>query len=455
MKKKSHMILCILLLAICLTGCLKTKAIIYEDYQGPILPLSAANDVDGIIVERNVVVNYSSYSYETDDTRIVKIADQNILKNTTDKDITVELAYGYAAAYSAKWTVIPKVVIDNMVAESQVVIGRIPMRYGAELGKRGYFLENREDFENLLKDGRYQSEALVSSENVPVFSKEVTVYKFEDIGYAGDDEEIQNPGVGIYFDYNPEKTELYCYGIDTYSDKNKENYFEFGIPADGSTKDVYIIAIGDEIDIRDVVCYRHRMSDKELEGFSVKYKKYESNFDEVLCEIVEDNKTKYNDLLNSHSVYGQLTNEQVFVAGKQYIADMRELEYDKGRPIQLEGYLFEPMGGYCVYYQTAEVTVPANGSLDVTLEYEKYIGIKNIDDTPYDGLEIMSTLGSNLNFQKQTLKVIGLDQTIISEHTTGEGLENGAAELELTEDYFEIYLDVPEREYRNGTKRIW
>ena len=78
-----------------------------------------------------------------------------------------------------------------------------------------------------------------------------------------------------------------------------------------------------------------------------------------------------------------------------------------------------------------------------------------IDDAQYDCLEIMTTLGSNLKFQKQTIEVIGLDQAIISDYTTGDKIENGQTKVEMNDDYFEIYVEVSEREYRNGTQRIW
>lgn len=75
---------------------------------------------------------------------------------------------------------------------------------------------------------------------------------------------------------------------------------------------------------------------------------------------------------------------------------------------------------------------------------EKYTGIKNIEDESYDGLEIMTTLDSKLDFESQTLVTERLEQLAVSEHTTGEALENGQYEVELQDDCFEIYLELPQ-----------
>ena len=64
----------------------------------------------------------------------------------------------------------------------------------------------------------------------------------------------------------------------------------------------------------------------------------------------------------------------------------------------------------------------------------------------------MTELGSNLNIQNQSLKVVGLEQSIISEHTTGEELENGKREVSLDEECFEIYVKVPERKAKGKMK---
>ena len=94
----------------------------------------------------------------------------------------------------------------------------------------------------------------------------------------------------------------------------------------------------------------------------------------------------------------------------------------------------------------------ANSSITLTMEYKKYAGIKKIEKNNYDGLEIMTSLGSNLVFKSQILIVLGLDKLTVSKHTTGKELEQGQYEVELKEECFEIYLEVPERE-SSGFKR--
>lgn len=56
----------------------------------------------------------------------------------------------------------------------------------------------------------------------------------------------------------------------------------------------------------------------------------------------------------------------------------------------------------------------------------------------------MMTLDSKLDFDSQTLVTERLEQLAVSEHTTGEALENGQYEVELQDDCFEIYLELPQ-----------
>ena len=118
----------------------------------------------------------------------------------------------------------------------------------------------------------------------------------------------------------------------------------------------------------------------------------------------------------------------------------------------MEDYIFNLYGDTRVIYRTGKVMIPANESIEVTFDYEKFTGFKYIEEIGYDGLEIMTELGSNLNIQNQSLKVVGLEQSIISEHTTGEELENGKREVSLDEECFEIYVKVPEHKAKGKMK---
>lgn len=456
MKKSICMLFGVLLISICLMGC--QKVVVYEDYQGPNLPLSAVSDTEGIVAERNMECDYSNYDYSNNSTRKVKIHDQYVLTNTTSKDIVLDTVYGFAGDYGIELAIVPKMMVNEKEVSTNLVVGRSTSRYMDKLEKEegnhntdAYTLHNRECFEMLLEDGVYQREAIEAAVNVPAFPEKVKVYKFEDVGYAGNSDKISSPCAEIAFEFDPEKTEVYCYGMNSCDEVDGVTSLGFDVPEKKDTdfgKDVYLIAVGDELAIRDVKCYATN-SKKEAhltDEYTVEFDEYESTLDKVFEEIVSQNKEEHRPLAGSKTtLYDKLTAEQVLIAGKQYVSDMRELDYNGEKVLRLENYLFEFYGDFRVFYQMAKVTVPANDSVVVTLEYEKYTGIKKIDGKDYDGLEIMTTLGSNLDFSNQTLKVVGVDDLDISQHTTGEELEKGQHEVELDGTFFEIYLEVPKR----------
>lgn len=234
----------------------------------------------------------------------------------------------------------------------------------------------------------------------------------------------------------------------------KTNIEEEYIQKEGALEIYKIVQkIEEPLTIQDVKYYKN-LSIKELKDFSLEYKTYETTLDEILKEIVYENKQNHKPFMeDADRVYNVMKDEQILAVGKQHLEDLRAANYqNKYNVWSLEDYIFNLYGDTRVIYRTGKVMIPANGSIEVTFDYEKFTGFKYIEETGYDGLEIMTALGSNLNIQNQSLKVVGLEQSIISEHTTGEELENGKREVDLDEECFEIYVKVPERKANKNKK---
>ena len=447
MKKVIGMLLCVLILVTCMQGCMGTEAIVFEDYQGPVLSLGCTVERDEIEVDRYIECDYSKYNYSLNSNRKVKINDRYILRNTSNEDVVMELASGFVADYATEISMVPKIEVNGNVADTKLVVGRSPLRYGFGMNGKGYYLYNRECFENLLADGIYKKEALDTVENVPILQENVTVYKFETVGYPIENDKDALPCVKILFSYDSEKTDIFSYGMNTCVSKNDVTTLGFNVPQKGERgygKSVYLIVAGEEIHIQDIKYYSHQLSNRETDKFSLDYTKYETTLEDVFQEIIDLYSDKYHK--TSEVVYGKMTNEQILNVGKQYIVDVREWGNSGEKVLALEDYLFKEYSDWRVFYEITELTVPANESVEVLLEYEKYVGIKNIEGEKYDGIEIMTNLDSNLQFESQMLKVVGMDGLKLSEYTTGEALENGKYEVEMTDEYFEIYLEVSEKE---------
>ncbi len=433
------------------------RGAIMEYYRGPTFPMSFVSETEGIDVQREMKLDFTDCKYfitaDGNDSKVVKINDQYTITNKANVERTLSLAYGFVGSYSSNRDIVPNVRIDGELADRKyvdLIVGRTFLRYGIE-NMEQYGLKSREEFELLLEDGKYMQDTMNAMKNIPVFSETVYVYKFKEVVYNGNDKSTQNVYGNVLYEMNPEKTTVYTYGFDEVDTEDGMNSISFFVPGvDGSPNymaDVYIIAVGEALDIQEIKYYSVTNPRHEIEGFSLELMEYETTFDAVLDEVVEENAKKDNPIaVIGGGIYAIMKKEQILKTTKQLIADMKGLEnHSRESALMLEDFLYKSLKNLGMLYTTAEVTVPANGSVEVEFFYDKYMGIKKIDDTAYGGIEIMTSLGTNIEYTSQKLKVTGLDSSIISEHTTGEALENGSTEIILEDEVFEIYLKVPEK----------
>ena len=113
-------------------------------------------------------------------------------------------------------------------------------------------------------------------------------------------------------------------------------------------------------------------------------------------------------------------------------------EADKALAMRQEG-LDDDSGEY-LYYARFRVTVPANGTLELSAQMEK-AGSWMLDgdtDGAYRGYEILPTLGSSLNFRSVRLTLKNYEHIEITDQNCG---------LDLTQDGTSAALDPKEPEY--------
>ena len=76
---------------------------IWKNYSAPVLPMNIISSAEGIVAEREVVMDFAAYKdvAEKPDTAIekVKITDKYQLTNTTDTDIVVKAVYPFTEFY--------------------------------------------------------------------------------------------------------------------------------------------------------------------------------------------------------------------------------------------------------------------------------------------------------------------------------------------------------------------
>ena len=123
--------LLVLVLISCAASC-SIEPIIYHTYEGPIFPLSSVSGVEGIVVERIMELDFSSYEHtvpgETmvpfNEARKTYVNDIYVLNNTTSEDITVEAVYPFVYSLDEKKEWIPEIRMDGAVVETRMAFGR-------------------------------------------------------------------------------------------------------------------------------------------------------------------------------------------------------------------------------------------------------------------------------------------------------------------------------------------
>ena len=445
----SSIVIAVAIFVLVIVNSMKQKVVLNEDYQGPVIPLSITSETEGITIKRMIECDYSKYEYSEkvgrNAKRMVEIQDGYTLKNTTDEDIELELVYGYVADYGRRATTMPSLTMNDEYIDTNTIVGRSTAPYG-------YVLDNMEGFTQLLNYSNYQEKSLEATESTSSLSQTVKVYTLEDLGYNGADKEAV-PGGEVFFTYNPESTRIYTCGMHTYTEKKGVSSLKFMVPVAGTLdyhKNVYIVVEGEDIKIQGIKKYRHQMSNEETDIFEVNCVETNTTLNEILKQIVKEYKNFYSPTINNRTVYDNISEEQMANAGALYLTDALKGGVEKESILQLENYLFTNGGEYRVFYETTTVTIPANESVELVYSYNKYTGIKEIEKEHFDGLEILTTAGSELDFQSQHLRVKGLEELNVSGHTTGDELEYGDYEVELDGDSYEIYLEVPEKDPTRG-----
>lgn len=120
-------------------------------------------------------------------------------------------------------------------------------------------------------------------------------------------------------------------------------------------------------------------------------------------------------------------------------------EADKALAMSREG-LDDDTGEY-LYYARFQVTVPANGTLELSARMEK-AGSWMLDgdsDEGYRGYEILPTLGSSLNFQSVRVTLKNYEHIAITDQNCGLALTRDVASVELNPREPEYYLNVTKK----------
>ena len=455
----------------------------YMSYAGPVFPLSATSDVNGVEVTRHtnwdfspyksklvtqqmhedIPENTETYTYDRYKTESI-VTDQYVLTNPTDTAITLSLIYPFAAKFSNSIDVMPEITVNGSTLETEFIVGKFSGSFTPAIGNNNseeelnlHNISNWKAYKALLSDGLYFSDA---QKEFPSLDIPITVYEYANLTYTGDKEDI-NPTFAVHFKYIPAKTTLSGWGWNACGwEDDGSGYYGCSrvyIPG-GNEIDkgavVYLIVIGEDIDTPTVVGYKDGGCDKgeEIKGITYDAKKYETTMKDFIVDVCfAEFDSSYEYLYGTYdSENSTLLNLLTKDMALGYIA---QLMYDdgilSGDGIErydtgwLENYVYDYPQMSRVMYLSFDVTIPAGNSITVDATMVKEASIDFVGKNKHrNGYDMVTTLASPFTFTKQTASLTNFEDIVILDQNFGFDLENGITEVELDIKEEHYWMDV-------------
>ncbi len=400
----------------------------FDFYSGPILPLTTLEEGHGLTAERELTFDFGESVYQP------AYTDRYVLTNPTDTDVTVTLLYPFVSSLNGLDQYTPALTVDGQPAETGLLVGDYTGGFrGVDGEDQGSWnldgLSGFEGYQALLSDGSYLAAAL--GPHVDLSAVPVTVYEFANAWGPEETKSILNPTIRACFDLDYDKTTVLSYGFHGgLYDREKGTMgrsFSIGQPGERYYgRSYYLIVAGEDIENLTTQGYATGGWDtqKTIE-FGVDITRTETDLDSALRQVFA--------LMSDNWGLSDGERELWYALFCDYLAQYGELEgYSDG---MLGGADFQVVDRVC--WLTAEVTVPAGGSMEVTASGGKESSLnypgKGGDKELY-GFEFATTLGSSLTFTRQTAALANGEGIALTEQNLG--LDPGAgittAELDLT-----------------------
>ncbi len=442
---------------------------VFMSYAGPVFPLHSLTDTSGITAERNVDYDFSPYIPTTETMEVDGeeqflhlyqtesiVTDSYVLSNQTDSDVTLSLVYPFVSNFREGYQYLPAISIGGSEVETKIYAGKFSGYFYSAYGPGSNAADRRnisgsqqwQAFQTLLGDGQYLADALAP---YPELDQEVIVYKLSNIAYDGTDKKATNPTLGFEFTIDEKNTIVFQYGSrgGRRDSRTGEWLQSYDIPEEGkrTPEDGYLLVLGN--DIRDVAVqgYRDGGCDKgeEITGVTADIERYESTLGKMVWQLLfEENRNKY--WVEEEEYWDIASDEMLF-------GSLAELLYDYGglseNPAEryyggnLEDMWSETYHMKRVLYVSFNVTIPANSSVFVEASMRKdasfdYAG----HGTERNGYDLVTTLGSSLEFSNQTASVSNTEAIEIVHQNFGfhpaEGINKVTLDIKEPHYYMEI-----------------
>lgn len=472
-------------------------ATVFMSYAGPVFPLTTAEGGEGLAAERRLTYDFSpwirtwwsnedeadSRTSLTDEERQdvlefynehypeggryrsstdLLVTDSYTLANPTEEDKTVTLLYPFVSALHELHEQTPVLSADGSELRTVLRAGGYSGGFQAVEGSddREHLLNldqlnSWEQYKALLSDGRYLEQAL--GEYPDLSDTPVIVYKFFDCYGPEPDEKAgyPNPTVRAGFDLDYDRTTVLSYGFHGMRRDSEAGFMSqsFSIPRPYNPwygEPYYLFVVGDDIQNLTVGYYVTGGNDPDtrtLDGCGVSVERYETDLESALrtaAELMYGTNSRFEATDGSiqrpgFEMYFGLMKE--FLLSYGLLAEDGVERYHTGWLEEMDFALVDR-----VFYLEAEVTVPAGGSVAVTARltkdasYDHYCA--NTENRDIYGYDMVTRLGTNLEFTVQTAETVNTDAVEIVRQNYGFDWENGVNAVTLDQSVEHYYLEV-------------
>lgn len=478
---------------------------VFMDYAGPVFPLTALDGGEDLTAERELTYDFSPWTktwWSNEDEAAshpdlteaqrqelldnynreypgggrwlsstdLLVTDSYTLTNPTGEDRTVTLLYPFVGTLYRLPEQTPTLTVDGAAVETVLHAGGYSGGFEGAVGSEdsGLLLNlaqlnSWEQYKALLSDGRYLNAAL--GDYPDLSDTPVIVYKFTDAyGPERDhDRSVPNPTIQAAFDLDYDRTTVLSYGFNgahwDWENGSMIQEFSIGQPGwSGYGDPNYLFIIGDDIQNLTTGGYVTGGSDPKTKRlgdgeWGVDVERYESDLESALREIAELSlrsgqgweDSAGNPYEPDFALYFGLMKEFFVSCGP--LSGNNLARYSTG---QLDDSDFTVVDR--VFYLESAVTVPAGGSVNVEARLVKEASFDyrcaHTEDQDIYGYDMVTKLGSNLDFTAQTAKAVNTGEVEIVRQNYGFDWENGITEVTLDPDMEHYYLEV--RAIRNS-----
>ena len=415
----------------------------FLSYAGPLFPLSVLEDGDNLATERTLTMDFSAAERAEE----VSFTDAYLLENTSSSDKAVTAVYPLAGDFTLEnW---PKITVNGTEVDWTLTAGDYAGSF-SDVGDGAYIGVNLEEFcswegyDNLLTDGSYLKSAFSDASTLDT---PVVVYTVSDI--TG--EEDAKGDLFWSFTRDADKTTVLTYGFNS-SGVDSEAGTEYrGISLHEALRlkdksERYLIAVGEDL-------ANLQIGAGTPEGTSAAVTREEMTMGEVLEEIAS---ITYSAHTGEHPYALPISDPISFSTYDQaflrYFATYSPLgtspkeRYADGR---LDEMAQEMVGIQRVFYLCFPLEIPAGSTVEVEItgikkgsfDFDCYGG----DNVGVYGYDLVTALGSNLTFTKQSAAIEGYGEIEIVRQNFGFDLERGITQVALDLNTPHYWLEVRKR----------